>query len=208
MTFSLFGGWTSRSNNNHDDDNAKELQQEPAIENIVDDFFSALAKCPQDYKTGFEGIRNNTKNNKTNLECTKFITDTIALFSEQKTELKEIGVVTVLLKIIDYRLSSYLSDKYDKSFYRGHLRGFLEQHVTSRIGTILSDHKSAFIKQINASLRMISKEHYADTQKAKSLKESLDFFFDKFKFITPDDLSEHAKGLYRTLPSAHTLTRL
>lgn len=175
-------------------------------EDPIDIFLTALKKCPQDYRAGPFGSFNTGKsNNQTNLDCVQFIESTISTFANQRKELKEMGIVVLLLKIIDYRISSYLEEKHDKSFYRNHLKDFLQEQITKDIITILNHHKADFIKQINGSLKTIPPTACADPKKAQSLKDSMDFLFEKLTVININDLDKDATALYQSLPSKQKL---
>lgn len=162
----------------------------------IDAFLNALKNCIDAYKTGPLGVYNTyKKDNQTNNDCVNFIDNIIKKTMDETKEIKQTRVIETIQKIIDYRIASYLEEKFEKGFYKNHLLGFLNAQITPEIITIITPHKPAFILQINTSLKKITEKEIADPVKAKSLKESLILFLEKFRFIKIAELDENAQAL-------------
>lgn len=110
-----------------------------------------------------------------------------------------------MLKIINYRISGYKDtgvyyEKYEKAFFR--------ELVTSDNQTVallsettknaLAPYKPYFIEQMNMSLNNLGPIDYTDIARVKSLKDSLDLFFQALP-VTVMDLDKSSQLIYLQL---------
>jgi hypothetical protein len=142
-----------------------------------------------------------TSGNTSNIECAQ----SIMHIYEQKDKALNALLPEMLRVIIKYRLTSYKEKetnndneprKYEKKFYT-YLFPILST-ASAEIKNHLKEYKNFSLTVINPSLSYIKPSDYTDPEKARSLKDSIDLFFDICD-IKPDDLLVTARFTFDNL---------
>lgn len=108
---------------------------------------------------------------------------------------KMLLALKLMLVLIDYRIFSYTELKFEKSFYRDHLKQMLENCQTINMKNDFKAYKPYLIAQINASLKKLSAQNFADRAAKASLKELIDTLTTGFE-IKISELDENAQHIF------------
>jgi hypothetical protein len=123
----------------------------------------------------------------------------ISLCNQQTRHSERVRLIMAIAETVKYRLQSYQGrEVYDKKFYREYIRPLFEQAV-SEVKSFLGIYKIFFITEIDEQLSKLTIEDYQDPEKARSLKESLDLFFELFAFKETELYSKEAQEVYKNL---------
>lgn len=123
----------------------------------------------------------------------------ITLCNQQIRHSETVRLIMAIAETFKYRLQSYQGrDIYDKKFYREYIKPLFEQ-AAPEIKSFLGLYKIFFITEIDEQLSKLTIDDYAAPEKAQSLKESLDLFFDLFKCEATELYSKEAQAVYQNL---------